>query len=172
MSSFVGPNIWCRMQLEYIFLAKFADITDDGLFTVVGGGINKIYADAFPSSWGSLYLVARVHLTVEDAQSQHRIALERESPKGQIEPILGESSTKELPGTPEVGPDDKVGLTFALWLMNLTFAGPGVYKYRFKIDGRELGVAELLIVGPHKENKRDESSAGERAGPERRGKDS
>jgi hypothetical protein len=136
------------MQLEYMFLAKFADITDDGLFTVVGGGINKIYADGFPWSWSSMYLVARVRLTVEDAQAQHTVALEREIPKGQIEPLMEDSPTKELPDTPEVGPDNKVGLTFALWLRNLTFAGPGVYKYRFKIDGRELGVAELLIVGP------------------------
>jgi len=35
------------MELEDIFLAKFADITPHGLFTVVGG-VNRLNTEGFP----------------------------------------------------------------------------------------------------------------------------
>ncbi len=53
-----------------------------------------------------------------------------------------------LSPTAEIGPDGRVGLTFIVYLVNLFFPEAGVYKYRFKIDGQEVGVAELLVAGP------------------------
>jgi hypothetical protein len=136
------------MQLDDIFLAKFADITPDGLFTVVGGGLNKIDAGGFPWSWGFLFLVARVRLTLADAYGHRMTAIERVTPNGQIEPIGPESPMMELPSTAEIGPDNKYGLSFSFCLVNLFFPEAGVYKYRFKIDGQEIGVTELLVTGP------------------------
>jgi hypothetical protein len=136
------------MQLEDIFLAKFAELTPDGLFTVVGGGVNRINAGGFPWAWGFLFLLVRIRLTTEEAQAQHVTAVERETPDGQIEPIGPESPMMPLPPTADIGPDGRVGLTFTLCLVNLVFPEAGVYKYHFKIDGQEVGVAELLVVGP------------------------
>jgi hypothetical protein len=134
------------MQLEDIFLAKFAEITPDGLFTVVGGGLNKIHAGGFPWAWGLLFLVARVRLTLAEGYAQHRTAIERETPNGQIESIGPESPMMPLPSLAETGPDNKYGLSFSFCLVNLVFPEAGVYKYRFKIDGEEIGVAELLVT--------------------------
>jgi hypothetical protein len=53
-----------------------------------------------------------------------------------------------MPPGADLGPDGRLGLTFIVCLVNLAFPEAGVYKYRFKIDGHELGVAELLVAGP------------------------
>ena len=136
------------MKLEDIFFARFAELGPDGLFTVVGGGLNKINADGFPSSWGILFLLTRVRLTPEEAQAQHTTAVVRETPDGQIEPIGEESPMMRLPPTADIGPDGRLSLSFCVCLVNLVFLTPGVYKYRFKIDGQEFGAAELLVAGP------------------------
>ena len=74
--------------------------------------------------------------------------MEPETPYGQTEPIEAESLMMSLPTTAEIGPDGRVGLSFRVCLVNLFFPEAGVYKYRFKIDGQEIGVAELLVTGP------------------------
>jgi hypothetical protein len=136
------------MKLEDIFLARFAELGPDGLFTVVGGGMDRINVGGFPWSWGFLFLVVRIRLTTEEAQTEHRTAVERETPDGQIEPIGADSPMMPLPPTADLGPDGLVGLTFTVCLVNLFFPKAGVYKYRFKIDGQEVGVAKLLVTGP------------------------
>jgi hypothetical protein len=136
------------MQLEDVFLAKFAELTPDGLFTVVGGGVNRINAGGFPWSWGFLFLVVRIRLTSEEAQAEHVTVVEREAPDGQIEPIGEESPMVHLASTAETGPDNRYVLNFNVCLVNLVFPEAGVYKYRFKIDGQPIGVAELLVIGP------------------------
>jgi hypothetical protein len=136
------------MQLEDIFFARFAELGPDGLFTVAGGGLNKITTQGFPWTWSFLFLLTRIRLTPEEAQVQHITAVERETPSGQIEPIGTESSVLRVPDWADIGPDGKVGLSFNVCLANLFFPEAGVYKYRFKIDGKGIGTAELLVAGP------------------------
>ena len=136
------------MKLEDIFLARFADLTPDGLFTVVGGGVNRINAGGFPWSWGVLFLLARLRLTVEEAQRPHMTAVEREMPNGQIELIGLESPMMALPPTAELGPDGMVGVSFNFCLMPVVFSEAGIYRYRLKIDSHVIGVADLLLTAP------------------------
>jgi hypothetical protein len=136
------------MELEDIFLARYAEITADGHFTVVGGGVNKIHAANFPWSWGFLFLLVRIRLTKEEALLEHTTNVERETPNGQVEAIGPQSPMLPLTSTAELGPDGNVGLSFNVCLVSLQFPEPGVYKYRFKIDGRDIGVAMLLVSGP------------------------
>ncbi len=136
------------MQLEDIFFARFADLTPDGSFTVVGGGLNRINAGGFPWSWGLLFLLARVRFATEEAQAPHTTAIERETPLGQLEALGEESAMQPVPPTAALGPDGRVGVNFNFCLVNLCFPEAGIYKYRFKIDGQAIGVAELLVAGP------------------------
>jgi hypothetical protein len=136
------------MELEDIFLAKYAELTPDGLFTAVGGGLNRINANGFPWAWGSLFLLARYRLTREEAQQQHMVAIERQVPSGQIEPIAAEFPMAPMPPNTETGPDDRIGFSLSYCLVNLLFPAAGVYRYRLKIDGQKIGVANLLVAGP------------------------
>jgi hypothetical protein len=74
--------------------------------------------------------------------------VERQTPDGQIEPLGDESPLPPLSPETEIGPDGRVGLNFSFCLVSLHFPRAGVYKYRLKIDGREVGAAELLVAGP------------------------
>jgi hypothetical protein len=75
------------MELERIFLARFAEITPDGHFTAVGGGLNRISVSRFPWSLGFLFLLIQYRLSAEEAGRPHVMAVERETPSGRTEPI-------------------------------------------------------------------------------------
>jgi hypothetical protein len=136
------------MELEGIFLARFAELTPDGLFTVVGGGVNRINAGSFPWSWGLMFLLVRYRLTPEEAHRQHLLSIERETPNGQLEPIGPAFPMMNLPTAPEVGPDGKFAFSLNYCMTNLIFSEPGVYKYRLKMDGKEAGEVKLLVAKP------------------------
>ncbi len=135
------------MELEDIFFAKFADLTADGLFTVVGGGVNRLYADSFPYVWDMLHLLVRIRLTREEAQGEHTVAIDRRTPAGQVETVEGtEWPMMQVPPTAELGPDGKLGVNFNVRLVILAFPEAGVYTYRFKVNGNEVGAADLLVT--------------------------
>jgi hypothetical protein len=136
------------MTLADIVLARFADLSPDGLFTVVGGGVNRINAGGFPWSWGALFLLARIRLTVEEANRPHSTAVDRQTPSGLFEPIVVESPTLPLPPAAELGPDGMVGLSFNFCLMPVVFPEAGVYRYALKFDGNVVGVVDLLVASP------------------------
>jgi hypothetical protein len=139
------------MHLRVIFLARYAEIGLDGLFTAVGGGIDRINVEGFPWAWGIMFLIAQLRLTREEALGEHVQAVERETPNGQVEPIVTGAPMLRMPSTAEIGPDGNVGLTVSAPLYNSIFPQAGVYKYRFMIDGQAVGVAELLVAGPAEE---------------------
>ena len=136
------------MQLDDVFLAKFAELGPDGLFTVVGGGVDRINVGALPWSWGFLYLLARVRLTTEEAQGGTCGAWSEKRHTAGLSLSRKNLLWSRCRPRRKSVPDGRVGLSFIIYLVNLIFTEPGVYKYRFKIDGREFGVAELLVAGP------------------------
>jgi hypothetical protein len=142
------------MELERIFLARFAEITPDGLFTAVGGGMNRISVSGFPWSLGFLFLLAQYRLSAEEAGRQHVMAVEREPPNGRAEPIGAEFPMIPLsPNTP-AGPDGKFVFSLSYLLANPAFPEAGVYKYRLKIDGHRIGEVQLLVAGPTQRGER------------------
>src|SRR5260221_399518 len=81
---------------------------------------------------------------------QHVLAVERETPKGQIEPIGVESPMARLSPTLAIGPDGRIGFSFCYCLLNVIFPEAGVYQYRIKIDSEELGAAKILVAAPER----------------------
>lgn len=136
------------MELQDIFLARFAEIAPDGLFTAVGAGINRINVNGFPWTLGFLFMLTRYRLSPEEAGRQHVMAVERETPSGQTEPIGTEFPMIHLPPSTEPGPDGDFVYSLSYLLGNLVFLEAGVYKYRLKIDGHKIGEAHLLVAGP------------------------
>jgi hypothetical protein len=136
------------MELEDIFLARYAEITPDGLFTAVGGGINRINAPGFPWSVGFLFMIVRHRLSSEEAGRQHVMAVERQTPSGQAEAIGSEFPMIHLLPNTQPGPDGKFVFGLSYLLENPVFSEPGVYTYRLKIDGLTTGEVQLLVAGP------------------------
>jgi hypothetical protein len=90
------------MELERIFFARYAEITPDGLFTAVGGGMNRIDVGGFPWSIGFLFLLIEYRVSAEEAGAKHVMAIEREAPNGWTEPVGAEFPMIPLP--PLYGP--------------------------------------------------------------------
>jgi hypothetical protein len=138
----------CHMELQDIFLARYADVAPDGLFTAVGGGINRINVSGFPWSLGFLFMLARYRLSSEEVARQHVMAVDRVTPNGQTEPLGAEFPMIQLAPHTQPGPDGKFVFSLSYLLANLVFPEDGVYKYRLKIDGQKIGEAHLLVAGP------------------------
>jgi hypothetical protein len=136
------------MELERIFLARFAEITPDGLFTAVGGGMNQINVNGFPWSMGFLFLLTQYRLRAEEAVCQHMMSVEREAPNGMTEPIGTEFPMIPLAPHTEPGPDGTFVFSLSYLLANPLFPEAGVYKYRLKIDGHRIGEVQLLLARP------------------------
>jgi hypothetical protein len=141
-------NWRCTLDLENIFLARYAEITPDGLFTAIGGGMNRISAAGFPWSLGFLFLVIQYRASAEEAGRQHMMAVEGEAPGGRAEAVGAEFPMIPLPPNTPAGPGGTFVFGLSYLMTNLFFAGAGVYKYRVKIDGRSIGEVQLLVEGP------------------------
>jgi hypothetical protein len=137
------------MELERIFFARYAEITPDGLFTAVGGGMNRIDARGFPWCIGFLFLLIEYRVSAEEAGRQHVMAVERDAPNGRTEPVGPDFPMIPLPPYTAPGPDGKFVYGLSYLLTNAAFPHPGVYTYRLKIDGDRIGEVQLLVAGRH-----------------------
>jgi hypothetical protein len=136
------------LELQIIFLARYAEISPDGLFTAVGAGINRINVNEFPWSLRMLFMLTCYRLSPEEAAGQHVMSVERETPNGQTEPIGNEFPMIPLAPYTQPGPDGNYVFSLSYLLANLVFSEPGVYKYRLKIDGNMIGETHLLLARP------------------------
>jgi hypothetical protein len=144
----IRDGVWCRMDLEYIFLARFADLSDDGLFTVHGGGMKTIVGEQFPVTWPLLCLVARVRATPSEFAAPRRMAIERVAPTGDVV-VVGEeaaspSSASARPGVTR-DPDGRICLNICAGMLGQVFPVPGVYQFRVKMDGKEIGATNIKV---------------------------
>jgi len=146
------------MELERIFLARYAEVTPDGLFTAIGGGMNRISVSGFPWSMGFLFLITQYRVSAEEGGRPHVVAVERQTPAGRIEPIGTEFPMIGLPPDTPAGPDGMFVFGLSYLLANPTFPEAGVYRYRLKIDGQGIGEARLLVAGPAQQDELGTSS--------------
>jgi hypothetical protein len=136
------------MELERIFFARYAEIAPDGLFTAVGGGMNRIDLGGFPWTIGFFFLLIEYRVSAEEAGRQHVMAIEREAPNARTEPVGAEFPMIPLSPNTAPGPDGKFVFALSYLMTNSTFPEPGVYTYRLKIDGARIGEIQLLVAGP------------------------
>jgi hypothetical protein len=143
--------VWCDMEVEYAFLAKFIDMAPDGLFSVHGGGVAALAADQFPFEVPTLFLLVRLKASAEELKGEHRAQFTLTGPNGQELPFVLESPLR--PRGQEVAQDYYED---GLWRMNLTiglinygFPEPGRYTFHVRVDGREItNVAVTVLEKP------------------------
>src|SRR5438552_12016664 len=72
------------MELQFAFLADAATVTNDGLFAVIGGGLDVIEAQSFPAIKSTLVLVGRVLFKPSEFGKTHVVHCEIHGPSGKI----------------------------------------------------------------------------------------
>src|SRR6266496_6781642 len=85
------------MRLEFAFLADAAYITNDGLFAVVGGGFDVIFASGFPAVKHAMALVGRIVFKENEFGKTHLLHGEIVGPDGSTLPPDMWLSVKPVP---------------------------------------------------------------------------
>jgi hypothetical protein len=133
------------MQLEQSFFAKYADVSADGLFHVIGGGLSTIHAAEFPSTCSTLAFVARVVFDSENEIRGATLAFRVSGPNGEI-------VTAPLP-EPFADPNKlvrtssgQVAAHIAINLVNLPVTSEGTLKFELEVGGRRIGHADISVI--------------------------
>jgi hypothetical protein len=123
------------MRLAYMLLAKYVDLTPDGLFSLLTGGFSIIRTPLFPVRVPSLAVFARLHSEPAERGTRQHLLLVGKGPDGVVEgtPVMGILDVGQMEeGADESHPD--VNCPFIL--SNLELKQPG--KYTFELQQSNL----------------------------------
>jgi hypothetical protein len=131
------------MDLAFAFFASAAETSPDGRVNVLGAGIDRVEASAFPAPL-PIALVVRFTISPDEAGREHRFQVKGVGPDGAaVFPEL------EMPFTPAPNPhrpERNATHVFVLSLHGVILPTPGEYTIRFGIDGQPKGETSLEVV--------------------------
>jgi hypothetical protein len=141
------------MELIYVIPADAAEAGPNGKFSLLGGGIESIFAHAFPAIHPGLALVVRLRVQPSEAKQDHEFRVD----------IVGPNAINVTPGAmvlfkPEalLGDSERaVSFNLIMNISPLMFPEPGEYLGYLYIDGQKLGTFPLNVQQP----KNDEMSS-------------
>ncbi len=127
-------------DIEFAFLADAADARPGEKFSVLGGGVSRLGAQAFPFHHPHLSLVVGLFVAATELNRQHEVRFVILDPGGRE--IGGAGGFIEAHG----GGDgrDRV-ITFAIDLWNLGFQAPGDHSIRLLVNGSERKRLPLAV---------------------------
>jgi uncharacterized protein DUF6941 len=118
------------LQVAAAFLCDFAEVRERLLFAL-GGGITRLWRDAFPASMeASLALLLELHQT--EGATQHQLQVLVQGEDGQR---VGEVKAAFQMGTSDVDVGENLLIPIALDLRPARLPVPGSYTVEIVIDG-------------------------------------
>jgi hypothetical protein len=136
------------MDVLYFLLARYAEQTPDGSMNIMGAGIDTVTAPFLPYYHPSLYVVAKIAMSNEEAKSEHILNIIETTPDGKV--LL---TTKDMRVSPkEMPPDLKIlpaNMLFAF--QGLFFPTEGEYKFELLYDKevkKTVTIRMLVKQGP------------------------
>lgn len=118
------------MQVAAAFLCDFAEVRE-GLLFALGGGITRLWRDAFPASMeASLALLLELHQT--EGATQHQLQVLVQGEDGQR---VGEVKAAFQMGAAEVDVGENLLLPIALDLRPARLPASGSYTVEILMDG-------------------------------------
>ncbi len=131
------------MELEYAIFAKAADLSPDGIFSLIGGGFDGIAVSKFPAMTPPVALLAHLRLKPEEVGRTYRLRIDVVAPDGRLLPAGDESAV--TPERPSPDPRRPPGYTIVLQVYGVELPVPGEYQFRLFVDGRPLGTVSLFV---------------------------
>jgi tetratricopeptide (TPR) repeat protein len=129
------------MKLLLAFLAEHAIAHDDGRFYALGGGLDTLEAESFPSRPQNLTLLVRFGFEQDELGRSYIVEVAGFGPDGKaFVPTAGlalKAANREgpVPGT----------FQFAHQLPGIRFSMPGLYYFSIRISGVEAGRVEVRV---------------------------
>jgi hypothetical protein len=132
------------MELIYVIVADAAQASLNGKFSVLGGGVENIYAPAFPAVYPGLALVIRLSVQASEANQSHDFRVDIAGPNdfhvaaGSIAEFRSVALHEE--------PDRPSTLNVVMNMPLLVFPEPGKYLLRLYVDTNEVGDYPLYVL--------------------------
>ena len=132
------------MQLVFAQCCKYCEVSADGSFTVVGGGLSAVGPSAFPAALTGLGVIAQVSFEQEEVGQTFQIGVELFDQQGQRVPEFNAL----VPLRPERNDrvPDLIRATLAIYAAGLAFPAPGRYEFRVRCGEQELGSVPLYLI--------------------------
>jgi len=129
------------MNVEYALLADAAQTSLDGKLYVLGGGIDRIFAEKFPATHPYLSLVLKMELHPAECEREHELEVELWNPDGN--PVGGKlsgtfSADRQAGGRPSF-------VQLVLNLQSATFEVPGDYAFQIVVDKQLVKSLRLTL---------------------------
>jgi hypothetical protein len=130
------------MRVVLGIVASFAEMTDDGKFTVVQGGFETLYLPHFPviASY-PLYYALKILYSAEEAGRESFIRIEY---RNQVDELLApyEQRLQIPPSTP---PSVTSRANLVVAFTSIIYAAPGEYAIKVIVDGNEIHNQTLSV---------------------------
>jgi uncharacterized protein YuzE len=137
--------------VDYALLCHAALVQENGLLSVLGGGVDRVGGVEFPLRF-ALTLAFRIEWDDAELELPHSLLIRVEHPDGErLAEVQGGLVAQRMPG---VGPGMPVGSIAAVPLA-LDVRRPGLYRVRISVDGDELKALPLSVsrVGDDEETR-------------------
>ncbi len=146
------------MEVEFAFLADGAQAAPDGKMYVLGGGIDRIFAQSFPARHPFLALVVKLKLHPSECERPHKLEIELWDRDGRrMGPHVegGFTATRQ----PKMRPGS---VQLVLNFMNAEFPKPDDYEFHILVDGQHRKTLPLYVEpleGPADAARADDAGA-------------
>ncbi len=131
------------MELIYVIPADAAEANPNGKFSLLGGGIENIYASTFPAIHPGIALVVRLRAQVSETDQSHKFRVDINGPKD-----FHVTAGDVVEFRPKVSQDkhDRPNiLNLILNMSPLVFPEPGTYLFQLYVDSQEVGNFPLFV---------------------------
>lgn len=120
------------MEIDFAFLANYAEATPNGLVTAVGAGWDNAWRPAYPASFNG-YLVARLALTRQEMSHAHNVELDIVDLDGAaVVPRIS------MPIQAPAAPGMRLNLNLLFDLRGVAVPRAGSYTLELGVDTRSL----------------------------------
>jgi hypothetical protein len=138
------------MEIELTLFARFAEASQDGTFTMHGGGFNKLAVPAFPAQVPSLYFFVRLKGEMQELDLDHTLRIDISGPETERRPLGATAKmTKEMARKSLAM--DGFGMNCTIALLGQTFPAPGRFVFHVVLDDKDVGAATLMLTTPEAE---------------------
>src|SRR5207249_4885506 len=132
------------MQLVFAQCCKYCEVSADGSFTVVGGGLSAVGSATFPAALAGLGIIAQVRFEQEELGQTFAIGVELFDQQGQRMPDFNALVSLRPERNDRV--PDLNRTTFAIYAAGLAFPAPARYEFRMHCGEQELGSVPLYLI--------------------------
>jgi hypothetical protein len=135
------------MELNFAFIANSAEVTPDGRFFVMGGGIDGFASHEVPGILPALSVLASIRFSAEECDRDYYFWAKLVLPDGSLSETFSEKETISVLSpripvqTPGIGPNLKVSMS----LFGLLLPQFGRYRFDFFVHSRVIGHAYFHV---------------------------